>query len=368
MTAVRRFALSFAVSVATITPVAVQGQVPGSPRSPSQAIDFSGFDRFWGVVDLLSHDSEPGEAQWQALLESPGYRLAQQNLGPVMREAIEVAFKPSRRADRERATASMSGASMVLDHLARAAAQRADLIAFRDSLARSALIDDAIGIAARLLPAGATGGAPPPPVSAAIFLDDGYSLPQGIVIDLLNVRSVNLAANLAHEFHHSYVNRLARPLPPDADRAPDAGLRKALYDLRNEGIADQIDKPYPFSSPNPGLADYVARYNTEYARTPSRIAELDSLLDGVAHDASRMPAVSERAVHLFWSNGHPNGAYIAREINQTFGLDSLRAATLDPAAFLRIYAAAEKRQGRSSPFSDDAWSVIAVLDARYWRR
>lgn len=357
------------LAFAGVRATALQAQVRAAPDAsmPATGMDFSAVDQFWKVADVLSKDSEPTEEQWRALLRTPGYRLAEVNLGPVMREAIDVALKPSRRGEYARLTQAGDERSLVLRHLARAAARRAELEAFRDSLAHSSLIADAVAIAARSLPRGATGHGAPPLVAVALFRDDGYSLPQGIVIDLLNVRGTDLARNLAHEFHHSYVNRLARPLPPGSDTAPDAGLRQALYDLRNEGLADLIDKPYPFSSPNPALAGYVARYNAEYARTPALLGRLDSLLAAVADEPARLADAGMGAQMLFWSNGHPNGAYVAREISETFGVDSLRVAALDPAAFLRIYASAERSHARPSPFSPRAWSVIDGLDARYWR-
>ena len=70
---------------------------------------------------------------------------------------------------------------------------------------------------------------------------------------------------------------------------------------------------------------------------------------------------------LFWSNGHPNGVYIAREIVETFGADSLFPGVRDSAAFLRTYAAAERIHARPWPLSPKAWRVISALDARYWR-
>ncbi|HEY2824066.1 MAG TPA: DUF5700 domain-containing putative Zn-dependent protease, partial [Gemmatimonadales bacterium] len=173
---------------------------------------------------------------------------------------------------------------------------------------------------------------------------------------------------LAHEFHHSYVARLARPLPAGHDSFPDDALRATLQRLRDEGIADQIDKPHPFRSPNPGLADYARQYNAEYARTPDAIRRLDQLLTSVADDPSSLKGREMDVQMLFWSNGHPNGAYMAREIQETFGVDSLRAADLDPAVFLRIYAAAERQHGRPAPLSAGAWRVIDGLDRRYWRR
>jgi hypothetical protein len=50
---------------------------------------------------------------------------------------------------------------------------------------------------------------------------------------VLSVGGTPLVRNLAHEFHHSCVNRLAKP-PSDTATA-DSGLRRALIDVRNEG-------------------------------------------------------------------------------------------------------------------------------------
>jgi len=193
------------------------------------------------------------------------------------------------------------------------------------------------------------------------------------VVDLLYARvlavgGTPLTANLAHEFHHSYVNRLAKPLPPGADQSADAGLRDALYDLRNEGLADLIDKAYPFHSPSPGLAAYVTRYNVEYARTPAVLRQLDSMLAAMADDSTAVAEIAMRTMGLFWSNGHPNGAYIAREIFEAFGADSLFPAVRSPAAFLRTFAWAERAHGRPDPLSRSAWREIDALDRRYWRR
>jgi len=50
--------------------------------------DFSAIDGFWRIHDLLLRDVEPPEAEWKALLETPGYALVQRNIGPVVRARI----------------------------------------------------------------------------------------------------------------------------------------------------------------------------------------------------------------------------------------------------------------------------------------
>ena len=57
-----------------------------------------------------------------------------------------------------------------------------------------------------------------------------------------------------------------------------------------------------------------------------------------------------------------------RVIVTTFGVDSLLPATIDPAAFLRAFAAAEPSAGRASPFGPEAMHVVGMLEQRYWSR
>jgi putative zinc-dependent peptidase DUF5700 len=352
---------------ATLAPaVRAQAAAARTRMLPAPGFDFSGVDQFWKLVDILSTDAEPTENPWRALLSAPGYRLAETNLGPVMRRDLELTFRPARHADFERLVADSSDHALRLAHLALAARERRALVALRDSLARGTPIADAVVRAARLLPPGATSHGSPPLVAFAVFADDAYSLPQGVVIDLLYAERVPLIAILAHEFHHTYVNRLNRPVPPGPP-APDAALRDALYNARNEGIADQIDKPYPFVSPIPAMASYVARYNAEYARTRQTLRQFDSLVSAIADDPRNMGDLGMSAQMLLWSNSHPNGAYIAREIIQTFGVDSLFPGIRDPAAFFRTYAAAERVHARPSPFSAKTWRVVDALEAKYWR-
>ena len=293
-----------------------------------------------------------------------GYRLAQSAIGVVVRDEMEVAFRPSRRTIFDSLTRLDNDRAFGLRHLARAVSLRPQLVAFRDSLARSSPVAEVVGCAARFLPPGATSVGEPPLVEFALFRPDGYALPAGVVVDLLHAYESNVILFLAHEFHHTYLGRI-NTQPVAATNPADQMLRAALWALRNEAIADLIDKSFPFASPNPALAAYVRRYNAEYAQTPTTIHVLDSLLAGVLDDSTRMAAAGQRVRALLWSSGHANGAFIAREIYETFGVDSLLPAIGSPAAFLRTYGAAERIRGNASPFSSKAISTIELLERRY---
>lgn len=345
-------------------------QGPSRSALPATGLDFSGVDRFWRVASLLVMDSEPSGAQWRALLASPGYELARRNI-PNLRDDIDLALKPSRHAEYLRASAGGDDHALSLAHIALAYQRRQELQAYRDSLARGAPIADALALAAQYLPPGATRNGAPPLVAFAIFKDDGYSFPEGIVVDLLYARSSSLGGtpltrNLAHEFHHTFVNRMARHSARGTAAGPDAAVADAFYNMRNEGLADLIDKPFPFHASTPGLTGYAARYDSEYLATPATLHSADVLLRAMARDS--LPGdLDMQASMLFWSNGHPNGAYLAREVYEVFGVDSLYPAARDPLALLRTFRWAEQKRGRSDPFSAEAWRELDRLDDRYWK-
>jgi hypothetical protein len=351
----------------------VGAQTPASAEAPlpTVGLDFASVDAFWRLVDVLRTDADPSDAEWRAALSTPGYRLARIAIGDVMREDLELAIKPSHRARFDSLTRLTNDRASRLKHLARAATLRPQLTAFQDSLSRFAPVVEAVAIAARWLPPGATNAGDPPLVAFALFRGDGYSLGPGVIVDLLHASESTLTLFLAHEFHHTYVARL-QPVVPVApndhtDRAAEFGLRAAIQALRSEGIADLIDKPYPLVSENPVRSAYVRRYNEEYAKTPATLRVLDSLLVVVANDSTQMPAVAQHARRLLWSNSHANGAYIARAIYDHFGVDSLFPAVTNPIALLRTYTAVERARHNAAPFSPTAWRVLETFERRYWR-
>lgn len=335
---------------------------------PATGLDFSGVDEFWRVVDVLAAGAEPTEAQWRALLSTPGYRLAERSIGRTVRRDIELAFSPARRAASDSISAIPNDQASRIGHLRRALSQRAQLAALRDSLPRAAPVADALRLAQRFLPAGATSLGDPPLVAFAIFRNDAYSQAQGVVVDLLNVLDKGLNPMLGHEFHHTYLERASRRAKDDAGRdRPDGQLAQAFRQLRSEGLADLVDKPYPLAWTGEARAAYATRYNEEYARTPATLRVVDSLLALAADDSTQLQAVGARVLELFWSGGHPAGAYVARTIVETFGVDSLFPGVYSPAALLRTYAAAERRRGNPLPFSAAAMRTIDGVERRHWR-
>lgn len=338
------------------------------PALPTTGLDFSGVDAFWPVADLLMQDKEPSDAQWRAMFSTVGYRLAMNMIGST-RSDMEIALMPSKRAVFDSVTNLETDQAARVKHIARAATHRAQLAHYRDSVAKALPVRQAVALASRYLPPHATEGKDPPLVAFAIFRDDAYSVgPQQIIVDMDHVLvEGGLTELLAHEFHHSYLAALNR-VQFATTGAPDGILLRALNNARNEGIADLIDKPYPLHyDKSPGMSAYAKRYNEAYARTPQVIHSIDSALTAAADDSTKIGQVGIIVQRLLPSNGHYNGSYVAREILETFGVDSLLPGVYDPFAFWRAYGEAEVKNGRAWPFSAKSQALLDALEKRYVR-
>jgi putative zinc-dependent peptidase DUF5700 len=345
----------------------VRGELNLSPL-PATGLDFSAIDAFWRVATILQRDAEPTAAEWHELFATSGYRLSMRLIGTTRRD-LEIALRPSNRAafDSVSKRPATDDRANRIRHLALAATNRAELSRYRDSLARGLPIQQAVAMAARFLPRGATEGKQPPLVAFAIFRDDAYSLGPGqIVVDLEHVSAEGrLDGTLAHEFHHSYLAALNRVRYPITDDAA-VPLLRALSSARNEGIADLIDKPYPLTpGRSPLMAASAQRYNEAYARTPQVVHSIDSALVVAAEDSTKLREIGARVATLLPSNGHYNGSYVAREIYETFGVDSLYPGASNPFAFWRAFAEAEVKRGRPEPFSAKAQALLDALERRF---
>ena len=112
------------------------------------------------------------------------------------------------------------------------------------------------------------------------------------------------------------------------------------------------------------LGRYVTAYNAAYDATPAKLKTLDSLLVAAAADSSVANTAADKARALLPYNSHPNGAYMARTVLETFGADSLIAGVYSPFRFIRLYAAAEGKRGHAPPFSPASLALLDAFDGK----
>jgi len=89
------------------------------------------------------------------------------------------------------------------------------------------------------------------------------------------------------------------------------------------------------------------------------------LIVGAIGDSAKLVAAAQQARTLIPWNGHPNGAYMARSIKDTFGVDSLFPALASPFAFVRVFRAAEAKKGNASAFSAPTIAWLDAMEKKY---
>jgi hypothetical protein len=327
------------------------------PPLPKSGVDYSAVDRFNELATILSAGGTPTEGQWRAFYETPGFRFADR---PDLRPNMELAFLPSRAARRDSILAKGGGAAFPIRYLRNGFAERARLQRWRDSVNIPAISVKAKERTLAFLPPGTH--LPTPLVVFAVFTSDGYSAgTEGVILDLPYATRTDIEGFLAHEFHHS-MNAPLSLMQREFTGQPEISLMNALIALRNEGIADLIDKPYPIHHPD---SVYQRMYNEAYARTPAILHAVDSLIAMTADDPRLLPAVGQRVQQMLSFSSHPNGAYIAREVYEAFGVDSLMPAIYRPFALFRTYAFAEAKKGNPPPFSATTISVLDEIERKH---
>jgi len=346
----------------------LEGQSAASP-----GIDTASIPLFWRIHDTLKQDLEPADSLWDALWATPGYALlqARERRRADLTRALQLAYRPSLAAEARAARTASGWVAFVLPHVERIPASRARLETFVDSLLSADLLGSAIELAATLLPEGATTGVPRPTVSLAYFIDArGY--PERLLLDPLYLMSITYPRELlAHEVHHYYRNRNARPHRPFGNDL----LAWNLENVAHEGIAGLLDKRTVPGLSAAGLAErypdprnraYFERYQVEYGRSNDWIALTDSTLSRIAVHPDSAAALGAWLHDELPDLGRIMGAFMAVTIEDILGRQALIDAVPDAFAFWRAYdRAARASGGRARPLSAASLKVIGKVEAAY---
>jgi len=306
--------------------------------------DLSAIGRFWPIYDALRADRDVGEDAWNALFATPAWQTLGSFRAQRARARYELAYRPSRREDKEDVITAGGYEAAVLRHLTQMVTRESELRLRARELADGGVqlhADAAVKRTAMYLPAGMVESEPQPRVAFAVFEPDGYA-DGAVIVDLLYFTDLGARAEsmLAHEFHHAYQSRLVAPYTRPANGSADQVLLESLFQLQREGIADLIDKW-------PALRDRTfdevrsREFLADMERSPAVFAALDErlaqLADTSVSAAQRLRLAREIRWRVLPRSGHATGLYMALRIFELAGRDGLIATLANPFEFLRTY-------------------------------
>lgn len=322
--------------------------------------DFSALPSFWGIFDSLCSDATPSPEAWQGLFSSPGYRalIDHEFSTEFFIENFTLAFRPSKREElREALVGSRKG---YLRHYLRIRDERDKIENQLRWLMQTPLDDAARQMAMQWLPESVAGA--PPKVHFVIFGPDARGFSSVVVDVAFTLQLEDIAASLAHEYHHVYRQRLVERLAKVPDDVSD--IVWVLNQLQLEGIADQIDKRnWPDAAPTSGpLADYAKRYGQHFLSSPATLQGLSDSLEECASHPDRRQEVGKCIRAAIPLAGHPTGAFMVRTIEEAFDRNACIETFENPFEFLRLYSMAAARTQKAPPLTTVALQSIAAID------
>jgi len=321
--------------------------------SVNTSFDFSALAPFWIILDQLSNDLEPSTKTWQSLLTLSGYRelIEHEFSEEFFIQHFSLAFRPSKR--QQLSEALLGSRKNYLRHYLQVANERSKIEEQIRWLAETPLADAAAQLAREWLPTGI--GDTPPTVHFVIFGPDARGFSSVVVDAAFTLNLPDVAAALAHEFHHVYRRRLVaeRIVSPPANVAD---VVWALNQLHLEGLADQIDKrDWLDATPTSGpVAAYAKRYAEHFVNSPATIQALSDSLEECAESPGRLQDVGKRIRAALPLAGHPTGAFMVRTIEEAFGRSACIETVHDPFEFLRLYSAAARQAQKAPPLTATA--------------
>jgi hypothetical protein len=345
-----------------------------TPARPTARLDLSALPIFWEVHDRLRRGEEPPDSLWKVLWSTQGYALleAKERRRSMLTRALRLAYLPSEQAAWDSVMRGNPGwLGRVVPHLRAVSVMSHTLATYERALASSDLMEQGQRRAQAYLPEGTIRSQPPPEVSFLYFLDArGY--PERILLDpLYFMRLRNPVEVLAHEYHHYYRSRIARPQRPYGSDL----LVWTLSTVESEGLAGMLDKrDVPSMSRaelearyvNPSSRAYFVEYQVEYRRSNERLRQTEDVLERIAQHPDSAGALGTWLHRELPDNGRIMGAFMSEVIERQLGRERLVAVVGDPFAFWRLYnEAARRTNGAARVLSDRASGTVTELEAKY---
>jgi len=335
-------------------------------------VDISSANYFFRLADKISSGNEPSESEWAELFETAAYKKCIdetfEERGEFIREAMNLAFKPSMEKERDSLT-SIPVVEIVSDW--EALLIRVSVDNFMDiknnkteiqkqltlingaelmAKARKRLSDFLVDPVDSLII--------PIPIGILCMEPDALSLSGMIVWDanLYCKQSEEEKVNLlAHEMFHAYRLHFAEKRE---------GLLSLFNSWQNEGIADQIDKKslsdlssefirYGFPE------SYVDTYNDIYNNTPLILKEVEELTLSFLRSEIEEKTYNSKLSDFIQFGGHPNAFYMSTTIRNAGYEKEMISTFHSPADFVKLY---NKSVGAEQAFGREFMDYLDTLN------
>lgn len=332
-------------------------------------VDISSAKLYLDMAQKASNGQMPSDEEWDSLFISPAYKALfrlvnwdKKEFKDNVREAFDIAYNPSRIADRDSVAAALN--DIELAHLdselplfvSTALSIKDNLDSYTsviNNLNIDNVVDEANTLAMSLLPDNGCGITPQAcPIYFIIWDLECRSLGDTLFLDVntfFHDGPQSATESLAHEMHHFYLSPVFESVYKD-DIMDGAVL--ALANNMREGVADILNKKeMPLKSLAPYGDKMLAIYNEDYAATPQTLQQLDAITCEFLDGKLDMEQYFEKALGCAHFEGHTTGDYMVFLIRDQLGLDAVIASVGNIETFVDNYNRAAEKAG-TYKFSD----------------
>jgi hypothetical protein len=112
------------------------------PKMTAENLNFLGVEAFWKIVDLLEKDTEPTEAEWNMLFNTPGYEylVKIENKGNLFKRLFPLVFSPSKKKALAKVLENGGNDLYYLNHYLKLKSQRGAMFDYQDKIAKLNLL------------------------------------------------------------------------------------------------------------------------------------------------------------------------------------------------------------------------------------
>lgn len=323
---------------------------------------------FWQTMDQIETKDTVSPEDWNRLWNSPGYNFwtDTEKSQRIFYNYYTLVHDPKLKDSLQNEMNRSKGYRLtIFNHLIEAKQKQSELTAFVRKLKDSNIIEEAKQEALAYLPDSLSIENDSTVIALMIFQPDAFAVGEKnlILLDALFAYNYDEGFEkfLGHELHHAYLMKYVSNLKTIEDESEFSPLTWSIDKLRTEGIADLIDKENILEKTD--KSDYDLEYCRHYKASKKHLQKIDSLLQEIAKDQTKVEALGKEIRRELPFGAHPTGLYIAHIIKEKMGKEGLLKCLKSPFPFLYLYNdIAIESQGEYPIFSTESMNYLKTLE------